>query len=158
MKTQPQPSAGDANGVFYGPISLKGMNQSRDSASTAYYRPISTRPNFHLITGSTVSKINFDHKTACSVDFISRKTKKTKTVKAAKEVILAAGAPHSPQILQLSGVGPKALLSKLGIKVVEDLPGVGLNFQDQASMFMEYECELPFYLAAYICSSADRIR
>ena len=78
--------------------------------------------------------------------------------KAAKEVILAAGAPHSPQVLQLSGVGPKALLSGLGIDVVEDLPGVGLNFQDQvssvfvlrsfladivvqASMFLEFECE-----------------
>lgn len=141
MKTQPQPSGGDANGAFYGPVSIKGKNQSRDSASTAYYRPIAERANFHLLTGSQVSKINFEDKTACSVDFISRKTNETSTATAGKEVILAAGAPHSPQVLQLSGVGPKALLSKLGIDVVEDLPGVGLNFQDQPSMFMQFECK-----------------
>lgn len=134
LKTQPQPSGGDANGAFYGPVSIKGRNQSRDSASTAYYRPIAARENFHLITGSTVSKINFDKKVACSVNFISRETNRTSTAKAAKEVILAAGAPHSPQILQLSGVGPEALLSKFGIDVVGDLPGVGLNFQDQVSI------------------------
>lgn len=133
LDTQPQPSGGDANGVFLGPVSIKGRNQSRDSASTTYYRPITTRENFHLITGSTASKINFDDKAACSVNFISRETNRTSTAKAAKEIILAAGAPHSPQILQLSGVGPKALLSRFGIDVIEDLPGVGLNFQDQVS-------------------------
>lgn len=84
------------------------------------------------------------------MDFISRETNKTKTVKAGKEVILAAGAPHSPQVLQLSGVGPKAMLSKLGIKVIEDLPGVGANWQDQASMFMQYE-----YGATYPWPSPD---
>lgn len=158
LDTQPQPSGGDANGVFFGPVSIKGRNQSRDSASTAYYRPAAQRKNLHLITGSLVSKINFDRKIACSVDFINRESKKKTTANATKEVILAAGAPHSPQILQLSGVGPKALLSELGISLVEDLPGVGLNFQDQVrsrslqrgystddcvqpSMFMQYECK-----------------
>ena len=53
-------------------------------------------------------------------------------------MILAAGAVHSPQILQLSGVGPEALLSKLGIDCVEHLPGVGLNFQDQVNKIPEY--------------------
>ena len=70
VKTQPQPSAGDANGAFYGPISLTAKNQSRSDASDAYYRTIvGKRDNFHLITGHTVSKINFDkNKKAQSVD------------------------------------------------------------------------------------------
>jgi choline dehydrogenase len=62
-------------------------------------------------------------------------------VTARNEVILAAGAVHSPQILQLSGVGPKALLQSLGIPVVLDLPGVGTNFQDQLNMPVTYNCK-----------------
>lgn len=57
---------------------------------------------------------------------------------ACNGVISAAGAVHSPQILQFSGVGPKALLQSLGIPVVLDLPGVGTNFQDQLNMPVTY--------------------
>jgi len=62
-------------------------------------------------------------------------------VKARREIILAAGALHSPQILQLSGIGPKQLLSSLGIETVVDLPGVGRNFQDQPTLYMQYICK-----------------
>ena len=55
-------------------------------------------------------------------------------------MIVAAGAVHSPQILQLSGIGPKKLLSGFGIKTVVDLP-VGYNFHDQPSMFMSFNCK-----------------
>jgi len=70
VHTQPQPNAGDANGAFYGPISAKAVNQSRSSASDAYYRPIAgKRNNFHLLTGQTVTKINFSQmKQATSVN------------------------------------------------------------------------------------------
>lgn len=63
-------------------------------------------------------------------------------VNANKEIILAAGAAHTPQILQLSGVGPKGLLHNLEIPVVVDLPGVGQNFQDQPTLYASYNCEL----------------
>ena len=62
-------------------------------------------------------------------------------VKARREITLAAGALHSPQILQLSGIGPKELLSSLGIETVVDLPGVGRNFQDQPTLYMQYSCK-----------------
>ena len=62
-------------------------------------------------------------------------------VQARREIILAAGALHSPQILQLSGIGPKQLLSSLGIETVVDLPGVGRNFQDQPTLYMQYSCK-----------------
>jgi choline dehydrogenase-like flavoprotein len=56
---------------------------------------------------------------------------------------MAAGAHNTPQILQLSGIGPKQLLISLGIKNVVDLPGVGRNFQDQPTLYMQYSCEKP---------------
>ena len=64
VASNPQPNAGDATGAFYGPVSLAAKNQSRSSASAAYYRPIAgKRPNFHLITGKSVTKINLNKKT-----------------------------------------------------------------------------------------------
>src|SRR2546423_5205678 len=65
----------------------------------------------------------------------------THSVSAAREYILAAVAVHTPQILQLSGIGPKSLLSGLGIETLVDLP-VGYNFQDQPVMFVSWTCGL----------------
>ena len=61
------------------------------------------------------------------------------TISARREVILAAGAIHSPQILQLSGIGPEGLLSSLGIQTVVNLPGIGYNFHDQPSMTLSFD-------------------
>jgi choline dehydrogenase-like flavoprotein len=66
--------------------------------------------------------------------------KTNSSVRATREYILAAGAVHTPQVLQLSGIGPKSLLSSLGIETVVDLP-VGYNFQDQPSIFTSWTCE-----------------
>jgi len=150
LAVQPQPNAGDANGIFYSPISLKAVNQSRSTASDGYYSPIAqTRNNFHLLTGHEVTKINFDeNKRAASVSYISRNASNAThvhTIKACREIILAAGAARSPQVLQISGIGPKKLLSGLGIETVVDLPGVGQNFQDQPTMYMQYNfSNIPF--------------
>ncbi|KEQ75289.1 alcohol oxidase [Aureobasidium namibiae CBS 147.97] len=136
----PQPNNGEATGAFYSTMSAYAKNQSRAHASNAYYRPIAgARRNLHLIAGHSVSKINFGEKNrAVSVDFMSGTTNETSTVKADCEVILAAGAFRTPQILQLSGVGPEPLLSSLGIKTVVHLPGVGSNFQDQPTLYMQF--------------------
>lgn len=57
---------------------------------------------------------------------------------------MAAGAARTPQVLQLSGIGPKPLLSSLGIKTIVDLPGVGSNFQDQPTLYMQFSCKSYF--------------
>jgi hypothetical protein len=63
VASNPQPNAGNATGAFYSTVSLDAKNQSRSTASDAYYRPIvGKRPNFHLITGQSVTKINLNHK------------------------------------------------------------------------------------------------
>ncbi|KAL2357375.1 glucose-methanol-choline oxidoreductase, partial [Cryomyces antarcticus] len=141
VASNPQPNVGDANGAFYSTLSLDFKNQSRSSASTAYYRPmIGKRPNYHLVAGQSVTKILFSKKTmrATSVNPPDPWSNFTHSVSACHEVIHAAGAVHSPQILQLSGVGPKKLLFGLGVDTLVDLPGVGYNFQDQPSMFMSF--------------------
>jgi choline dehydrogenase-like flavoprotein len=68
--------------------------------------------------------------------FSSARGEAVKTVKAKSEVIIAAGSTHTPQLLQLSGIGDKSLLKSLGIDSVSDLPGVGQNFQDHPSLFV----------------------
>jgi choline dehydrogenase len=100
----------------------------RESASRAFLRPVLARPNLTLCTGALVSRIRFDGRRARGVDWIDDGAVRHAT--AAREVILAAGALQSPQLLQLSGIGPATLLRRHGIDVVADLPGVGGNLQD----------------------------
>jgi choline dehydrogenase-like flavoprotein len=135
---------GEAIGAIWVPNSLDPAGETRSFARTAYYDPAKTRPNFHLIAGYKVRDILFsDDLTATGITFQARNTTNSTimTVMAKKEVILAAGAAHSPQILQRSGVGPKELLKSAGIKQKVDLPGVGANLQDHANCLMLWACE-----------------
>lgn len=90
---------------------------------------------------TAASKIVFDeNKTAMGVQYISRITNKTSGARVRKEVILAAGAIRSPQILQVSGVGSKAVTDVLGVQSVVDLPGVGVNLQDHPTIYLAHNC------------------
>lgn len=141
ISSNSQPNNGRALGAFYSPVPFDAWNESRSSSDTAHYRQIAGKSqNFHLLTLHAVTKIQIDKlsKQAPGVSYASRSnTKASKSVKANKEVIVAAGAPRTPGLLQLSGIGPKKLLSGLGIDVIEDLPGVGYNFHDQPAIFTE---------------------
>ncbi|XP_076681510.1 glucose dehydrogenase [FAD, quinone] [Andrena cerasifolii] len=108
-------------------------NGHRVSANKAFLRPIRDRANFHLSKFSKVTNIVIDSqtKTAAGVEFL--KNNRKFFVSARKEVILSAGTLNSPQLLMLSGVGPKEHLKSLNIDVIEDLP-VGYNLQDHVSM------------------------
>jgi choline dehydrogenase len=116
------------------------MNQKRGrrwSATNAFLRPVAHRANLTVMTGAEVLKIRMDGRTAQGVDFVHRKEKFA--VEATKETILAAGAIGSPQLLQLSGIGPGPLLQKHGVAVVHELAGVGENLQDHLQIRLQYK-------------------
>lgn len=102
---------------------------SRCSTAKAFLRPIRLRPNFHLALNAFVTKIEIDPKTkrAWGVEFVRHNRKQI--IRARREVILSAGAINSPQILMLSGVGPRTHLEAFGIPVLQDL-AVGNNLMD----------------------------
>lgn len=102
----------------------------RMSTAKAYLRPVRHRQNLHISLKSHVEKIliNSNTKEAYGVQFA--KEDKKYVVFARKEIILSAGAIQSPQLLMISGVGPRAHLEEKNIKVIHDLPGVGKNLQD----------------------------
>ncbi|XP_031369718.1 glucose dehydrogenase [FAD, quinone]-like, partial [Apis dorsata] len=100
----------------------------RESCSKAYLTPVKDRKNLYVMTWSRVDKILFEGERAVGVR-VTLSNNETVEVRATKEVILSAGSIVSPQILMLSGIGPKEHLKELGIPVLVDLP-VGKNLQD----------------------------
>ena len=127
---------GDNEGVGYFEVNQK--SGWRWNTAKAFLRPTCyARPNFELWTNAQVSKLIVEKNTGADADRPLRCTgvqvwngSEMVTATARAEVILSAGAIGSPQILQLSGLGPAALSQKLGIAVVQDIPGVGQNLQD----------------------------
>ena len=116
------------------------MNQRRGrrwSATNAFLRPVLHRKNLTVVTGALVSRIRLAGKQASGVEFT--KDRDSFYAEAKSETILAAGAIGSPQLLQLSGIGPGDLLQKLQIPLVHSLPGVGENLQDHLQIRMQYK-------------------
>ena len=101
----------------------------RTSSATAFLHRIADRQNLTIITRAHATRVLSQGRFACGVEYVNGGGR-TRRVDAYREVILAAGAVQSPQLLQLSGIGPAALLSRFGIPVIADLPGVGRNLQD----------------------------
>ena len=103
-------------------------NGRRSSTAVGYLRPAEKRPNLRVETNALATRILFDGTKAVGVEF--SQNEKTIKAKANREVVLSGGAFNSPQLLQLSGVGPRALLEANGIPVVHDAPEVGEGLQD----------------------------
>jgi choline dehydrogenase len=117
----PQPT-----GVGFFEVTQK--DGQRHSAAKAFLAPIRARPNLTVITGVLVSRVTFEGKRATGIEFQEHGQQRTFT--ARREVILSGGAINSPQLLLLSGIGPKDDLDRHQIPVVHELPGVGHNLQD----------------------------
>ncbi len=100
----------------------------RASASAAFLRPALRRPNLSLITGAQVSRVVIERGRAIGVEW--RENGQTLQARATTDVILSAGSLQTPQLLQLSGIGPAGLLREHGIDVIVDAPEVGANLQD----------------------------
>ena len=116
-------------GVSYVQRTTRG--RFRVSAAKAFLNPAKSRQNLQVITNAFVTKINFTNKTAIGVEYLKggRRGNKVNLI-ANKEVILSSGVIKSPHILHMSGVGPAEDLKKIGIDVIHDLKGVGMNLRD----------------------------
>ena len=119
----------------------------RWSASKAYLGPARGRENLAIRTRAHATRILFDGTRATGVEYLHRGRPKRAV---ADEVILTAGAIATPQLLQLSGVGPADHLRSLGIEPVADLPGVGRNLQDHLEVYIQHASKQPVSMAPYL--------
>ncbi len=119
-------------------------NGRRLSTARAYLRPARSRANLTVETGALTERVLVEGGVAVGVQY--RRHGRRATARARGEVVLAAGAFGSPQILQLSGLGPAALLRQHGITVVRDIPGVGSDLQDHLQARMLYRVTRPITL------------
>jgi choline dehydrogenase len=117
----------------------------RWSASRAYLHPVKGRPNLDILCRAHTTRVLFEGKRAVAVEF-SQGSGAVGRV-SADEVISCGGAFNSPQLLQLSGLGPADLLAEQGIDVVCDLPGVGENLQDHLEVYVQHDCHKPVSLS-----------
>lgn len=138
----PDPNGGNNIGIFFMPTLLDQMSGTRSYGRINHYERVkSSRPNYHILAGNTVSRVLFDGNKAAGVEYLPSTGGNISQVMANKEVLLAAGGMHTPQILQLSGIGSSVKLESLGITSISDLPGVGQNFQDHATLTISYNCK-----------------
>lgn len=110
----------------------------RASAAVAYLRPAKARPNLHVETSALAERILFEGRRAVAVMYNCAGA--SRTARARKEILVSGGAFNSPQLLQLSGVGPADLLRRHGIEVVLDAPGVGHDLQDHMQVRVVMRC------------------
>jgi len=126
---------GDNEGCGY--FEVNQRSGVRWNTAGAFLRPAADRRNFVVMTGTQALRLVFDGQRCTGVEVVSdgRRTR----IAARAEVILAAGAVASPQLLMLSGIGPGAQLTGFGIPVLHELPGVGANLQDHLQLRMAFK-------------------
>jgi len=122
----PDYNAASMDGAAFYQINTR--NGLRASSSVCYLHPTMHRPNLTVKTKSQVTKIHFKDKVATGVSYVYKG--QLHQVNARREIVICAGAINSPQLLQVSGIGPQQLLNSHGISVVHDAPLVGQNLQD----------------------------
>ncbi|WP_309647596.1 choline dehydrogenase [Nocardioides sp.] len=148
------PLTDDVNGYRqegFAPFDRNLHRGRRLSASRAYLHPVRSRPNLTVETLAQVTGLTLDGARVTGVDYvrgIGRRGARRRV--RAGEVILCGGAINSPQLLLLSGIGPKADLERLGIPVVADLPGVGANLQDHLEVYIQYASKQPVSIGPWL--------
>jgi choline dehydrogenase len=141
------PFTEDMNGFQqegFGAMDMTTRAGRRWSTAQAYLKPALARPNLDLQVRALVTRILFEGARAVGVEYGVGGA--TRTVRAAREVLLCGGAINSPQLLMLSGIGEADALRKLGIEVRADLPGVGRNLQDHLEIYVQHACTKPISL------------
>jgi choline dehydrogenase len=132
-------NAAEQDGV--GPLQVTVRNKRRCSTAVAYLRPALKRPNLRVEVRALAHRVLFEDRRAVGLEFSQDGV--VRRVRAMGEVILAGGSINSPQLLQLSGIGPGELLRAQGIAIVRDLPGVGENLQDHLNSRVVYRVHRP---------------
>jgi choline dehydrogenase len=127
-----------------GYFQITTRNARRCSTAVGYLRAAQKRPNLKVATGALASRVLFEGTRAAGVEYLLGNERRTAT--AAREVILCGGAINTPQLLQLSGVGPPALLAEHGIPVLLGQPDVGEHLQDHFQARMVLRCTQPITL------------
>ncbi len=138
----------DVNGFRqegFGPFDRNIHRGRRLSAARAYLHPVLHRPNLEVRTGAHVTKVLFQGRRAIGVEY-ARGRGRVEQARAG-EVVLAGGAINTPQLLQLSGVGPADHLRSVGVEPLLDLPGVGANLQDHLEVYVQYRSLRPVSVA-----------
>jgi choline dehydrogenase len=125
----------DFNGALQlgcGLFQVTQKNGRRWSAASAYLHPAAARENLTIVTKAQATRVLIENGRAVGVEYA--RGRRRHTARASQEVVLAAGAINSPQLLLLSGIGPAEELRARGVSVVHDLPGVGKNLQDHLNV------------------------
>lgn len=130
-------NGGDNSGAGY--FRMNTQNGKRMSTERAYLRQAMKRPNLHVISGAQVTQVLMQGRRAQGVAWL--KDGQQHKLHASQELVLCAGAIQSPQLLQLSGIGPSQLLAQHQIKPLIDLQGVGENLQDHLQVRPSFRCE-----------------
>ncbi len=131
----PDYNSGDQAGTGYFQRTIH--NGRRYSAAKAFLRPARKRPNVDVRTSTQAAKIVFEGKRAVGVRYVQGGRRSVeREIRAQREVVLCAGALNTPKLLQLSGIGPEAMLRDVGLDVLVDLPGVGNNLKDHYGVRM----------------------
>jgi choline dehydrogenase len=138
----PDFAAGTLEGI--GPVQATQHRGWRHSAADAYLNPARRRPNLSIRIRATAAQIGVTDGRAHSVEYALPDGTRREAV-ARREILLSAGSIASPQLLLLSGIGPAAQLSRLGIAPILDLPGVGRNLQDHVGAYLNYLVDRPTY-------------
>jgi choline dehydrogenase len=124
----------------------------RQSAARAYLHPVLRRPNLDVVTHAHATRLVMEGSRVVGVEYVRRRGSRSggRRVAQAGEVILCGGAINSPQLLQLSGIGPAEVLADAGVEPVVDVPGVGENLQDHLEVYLQYACTQPVSMAPYL--------
>ncbi len=138
-KFNPDFNGAEQEGV--GPLQLTVKGMRRCSAAVAYLHPARRRANLKIEINALAHRVLFEGRRAVGVEF--SQAGQVRRARARREVVLAGGSINSPQLLQLSGIGPGELLRDLGIDIVHELPGVGENLQDHVGGRLLYRCARP---------------
>lgn len=144
----------DQEGVGY--FQLTAHNGKRCSTAVAYLKGIKNRPNLTILTHALATRIGFENGRAHTVDIKQKNIPRTLT--ANREIILCGGAINSPQLLQLSGIGPGQLLQDNGIDVIVDSPDVGSNLQDHLQIRTVYKTNTANTLNDELSNSWQKMR